>query len=499
MKRLRLVTALVTLISLLGLAGGAVFQSAAQAVGGGLQFVPLVEVAPDTPAAPGSTTTPDCTTPAPVFTYQFFHCYTPADMAAAYGVDRLHGEGITGAGQTIVIVDSYGSPTALSDLQFFSSTFGLPAPNLTIVYPNGKPTYNTKALKGAEVGWAEETSLDLEWAHAMAPDANLVLIAANPAETEGVQGFPSIFKGEQYAIAHYPGAVISQSFAVTEQSFNAAAQQQVAKFDQVYQQAVAAHMTVVSATGDSGTANTDKQGRLYPYPTAQWPASDPLVTAAGGTWLQSGWTWDPTISANDFYGCLATASDPNTCLAAYLNSTSGGKSEAVWKEDWLPAATGGGLSTLYATPSFQSGLPASLLQGHRGIPDLSWNAAVDGGALVYVTFPGVRAGWHVIGGTSAATPQIAATIALANQLAASMGKGPVGYLNPLLYQLPASAFNDTVPQTYGTGAGVVTLDSNAEFGSGVAGMSTTTGWDLTTGFGSPSAYNFVHDLVNALP
>ena len=490
MKRFRLVTAFVTLISLFGLAGGAVFQSAAQAVGTGLQFVPLIAVAPDGPAAPAAGPA-DCTTPDPVFTYQFFHCYTPAQMAAAYGVDQLHAEGITGAGQTIVIVDSYGSPTALSDLQFFSTTFGLPAPNLTIVYPNGKPTYSN-SMHGVQASWAFETSLDLQWAHAMAPDAKLVLIAANPAETEGVQGFPSIFKGEQYAIAHYPGAVISQSFAVTEQSFNAAAQQQVAKFDQVYRQAQAEHMTVVSATGDSGTANTDKQGRLYPYPTAEWPASDPLVTAAGGTWLQYGWTWSPNVSTQDYYNCTTAA-----CVADYFNSTAGTRTEAVWKEDWLPAAGGGWLSTLYPTPSFQSGLSASLLQGRRGIPDLSWNAAVNGGALVYVTFGGVRAGWHVVGGTSAATPQIAATIALANQLAAGMGKGPVGYLNPLLYTLPAGDFNDIVPQTFGSAA--ITLDSNAEYGSGVAGMSTTTGWDLTTGFGSPNAYNFVHDLVNALP
>src|SRR5207247_4197436 len=137
------------------------------------------------------------------------------------GVDKLHAQGITGKGQTIVIVDSYGSPTALQDLQFFSSTFGLPQPNLKIIYPTGTPTYS-KSMHGIQAGWAFETSLDLQWAHAMAPDAKLVLIAANPAETEGVQGFPSMFKGEQYAIAHYPGSVISQSFAVTEQSFHPA-------------------------------------------------------------------------------------------------------------------------------------------------------------------------------------------------------------------------------------------------------------------------------------
>src|SRR5260221_4837752 len=122
------------------------------------------------------------------------HAYDPSEICAAYGVDALHHEGLTGAGQTIVIVDSYGSPTALQDLQIFSDTFGLPTPDLTIVYPDGAPTYS-KAMHDIETGWAVETSLDLQWAHAIAPDAKLVLIAANPAESTGVQGFPSMFKG----------------------------------------------------------------------------------------------------------------------------------------------------------------------------------------------------------------------------------------------------------------------------------------------------------------
>src|SRR5438309_457259 len=118
---------------------------------------------------------------------------------------------------------------------------------------------------------------------AVAPDAQLVLVEANPAETQGVQGFPSMFQGEAMAIQAYPGSVISQSFAVTEQSFNGATATQIARFDDVYAMAAANRVTIVSAAGDSGTANVDKQGRLYPFPTAEWPASDPLVTAAGGT------------------------------------------------------------------------------------------------------------------------------------------------------------------------------------------------------------------------
>jgi len=85
-------------------------------------------------------------------------------------------------------------------------------------------------MHGIQVGWAFETSLDLQWAHAIAPDAKLVLIAANPAETEGVQGFPSMFIGEQMAVSRFPGSVISQSFAVTEESFHGGASVQVARF-----------------------------------------------------------------------------------------------------------------------------------------------------------------------------------------------------------------------------------------------------------------------------
>jgi subtilase family serine protease len=126
---------------------------------------------------------------------------------------------------------------------------------------------------------------------------------------------------------------------------------------------------------------------------------------------------------------------------------------------------------------------------------VSWNAAVDGGVLVYTSFPGVRVGWHIIGGTSASSPQLAGVVALTNQLADSLGKAHhVGYLNPLLYTLPSSDFYDTIPQTFGA----VTIGDNSLYGSGIPGYLATSGWDLATGFGSPNANNFVHDLANAL-
>ncbi|HEX4841065.1 MAG TPA: S53 family peptidase, partial [bacterium] len=428
-----------------------------------LQFVPLIEVAPDEPQEV-TTVTPACTTPAPIIRSRFIHCYRPSDIYAAYGVKTLHDAGTTGKGQTIVIVDSYGSPTALHDLKVFSSTFGLPEPDLTIIFPQGTPQ-STTAVAGQQVGWAFETSLDLQWAHAIAPDAKLVLVATVPAETEGVQGFPNMLKGEEIAAMQFPGSVMSQSFAATEQSFHDAGPEQVARFDEVYQLAKANHVTVFGSSGDSGTANVSKADRfmrLFPFPTVNWPSSDPLVTSAGGTWLQFGWRWNPIGTAGEYHACVAAGTPVNTCRATYLKfTTPSGRTEAVWKEDWLPAATGGGRSVLFTTPSFQNGISSTILNGSRGIPDLSWNAAVDGGVLVFTSFPDFRAGWHTVGGTSASSPQLAAVVALANQMRHSMGKGPVGYLNPKLYGLPPGDFNDIVPLTFGSAPGQ-TLDSNAQ-------------------------------------
>src|SRR5256886_427201 len=371
--------AVLIVVSLVSMPLAAIGAGGLRGAVGSLEFIPLIAVAPDDPQQVASTP-PACTSPAPVHTYAFYHCYTPDQMNAAYGVDALHAAGITGKGETIVIVDSYGSPTALEDLQFFSSTFGLPAPDLTILHPTGTPSFNP-AMHGIQAGWAFETSLDVQWAHAIAPDAKLVLVEANPAETQGVQGFPSRGQGEPCMRPSCPGNVSRQSFAVTEQSFNGATATQIARFDDVYAMAAANRVTVVSAAGDSGTANVDKQGRLYPFPTAEWPASDPLVTAAGGTWLQYGWKWNPSVSAATYYDCLNAGTDFDTCAAPYLAYTTGsGRTEAVWQEDWLPASTGGALSAVFGPPIWQSGLPASLLAGVRGLPDLPRNAARGGPA-----------------------------------------------------------------------------------------------------------------------
>src|SRR5262249_22323089 len=157
----------------------------------------------------------------------WYHCYTPSQIRDAYGVNGIanptsgDGSGQTlGQGQTIVLVDSYGSPTAASDLQFFHDTFypNLPAPSFEQIFPNGQPNFSNPGSNGvsgpsAAAGWSGEATLDIEWSYAIAPLAHIVLLAAPPAETLGVQGFPNLFKAISDEIdATPPGTVFSMSF-----------------------------------------------------------------------------------------------------------------------------------------------------------------------------------------------------------------------------------------------------------------------------------------------
>jgi subtilase family serine protease len=465
--------------------------------------------APDTPAQADDTATPACTSPPPVHVYQWYHCYTASDITAAYGVDAVHAQGVLGRGQTIVLVDSYGSPTAASDLQYFHDTFypSLPNPSFEQVFPNGQPDYknvgNGQSGSSGAAGWSGEATLDIEWSYAIAPLAHIVLLAVPPAETEGVQGFPNLFKAISDQVDATPGGtVFSMSFGVTEQTFGGAAQQQVAKFDAVFQKGIAKGDTFFASSGDSGSQGVSKQHRdtaTYSYPTDGWPASSPYVTAVGGTQLQYGWTWQPTsdipfLSSGDF----------NPSYWAYA---SGGNLNAVWNESGLPAATGGGPSALYSRPSWQSSV-ASVIGGNaRGVPDVAWNAAVNGGVLVYITaFPQYqRAGWHVYGGTSAASPQVAALTALAEQERTAAHKPPLGNIDPLIYAHP-QWFTDVQPVTEGT-AQSGQLVNNREWdynGDGVAvtpdavpGWPTLGGYDLTTGLGTPAASAYVSGLAGS--
>src|SRR5436305_8562822 len=225
-------------------------------------ITPMVAEAPDRAGAP-SAAGDACTTPAPEHVYAFYHCYTPQQISDAFNVTPLHNAGDLGQGQTIVLVDSYGSPTAANDLQFFHDTFysGLPNPNFDQVCSGSCHDYknvangNGQSGPNAAEGWAGEANLDIEWAYAMAPEAHIVLLAVPPAETEGVQGFPNLFKAIQEAVNRYPsGTVFSQSFGVTEQTFGGASATQTAKFEHVYNSANHNGDTLLASSGDDGSS-----------------------------------------------------------------------------------------------------------------------------------------------------------------------------------------------------------------------------------------------------
>lgn len=464
----------------------------------------------------------DCTLPDGTFVANY-HCYTPQQIRSAYGVNAVpplpSGQQNYGQGQTIVVVDSYGSPTAANDLQVFHNTFfpHLPNPNFQEVFPLGNPQYHNtchgKGLSGncAAAGWTGEASLDAEWAYSIAPLAHIIMLATPPAETEGVQGLPNMFKAISGEIAATPpGTVFSMSFSSTEQNFGGAAAAQTSKFDQVFQQGLAKHDNFFAATGDYGSTSASKNHKetiYYPYPVVGYPSTSPYVVAVGGTQLQDGWTWDPTSD---------NPSDPG-----YWNSTPGGDSQAVWNESWAPIGTGGGVSAIYPRPSWQTGVDSSY-GNHRLVPDTSWNAAVNGGVDVYITaYPEYNCGnttgcWTFYGGTSAATPQTAALVALVNAARAASNKQPIGFLDPILYQdgVGTSDYSDIGPMHYGTApksfAGsevgvsgpvyksVGDLLDNQQWGSSVPGYPTTSGWDATTGWGTPKAPAFVTALT-AMP
>jgi subtilase family serine protease len=448
------------------------------------------------------------------------HCYTPQDITAAYGVDAVHAQGDEGQGQTIVLVDSYGSPTAAHDLQVFHDTFypNRPDPDFDQVHPqgysprqecNGNGTQHAGPCAAA--GWAEEASLDVQWAYAIAPRAHIVLLGVPPAETLGVQGMPNLFNAISDAVDRYPsGTVFSMSFGFPEQDFSgSSARAQIARFDAVFKKGLAKHDTFFASSGDDGTTGTAKQqheSRSFSEPTVGYPASSPYVTAVGGTQLQYRWTWNPQSDVP-----FTADGDANP---AYFASTPGGNTNVVWNESWLPAATGGGSSTLYPRPSWQADVPVTTIDGApanaRGVPDVSWNAAVNGGVLVYFSFfpKNIPPGFYPIGGTSAASPQVTALVALANERRSDAGEGPIGYLNPVLYGNHGAGVTDVAPVHEGA-PGVISGDlvNNRLFdynGDGepvtpgpVPGWPTLAGWDETTGFGTPDAPAFVTALTAA--
>lgn len=384
------------------------------------------------------------------------HCYQPAQFEKAYDLTPLFSRGIDGRGETIAIVDAFGSPTIVNDLHVFDTTFGLPdPPSLKIIAPAG-PVPAFDPTNDDMVGWAEETTLDVEWSHVFAPGANILLVETPVSETEGVTGFPEIVKAENYVINHNMADVISQSFGATENTFPSAAS--LLNLRSAFVNAYLHNVTVLGASGDTGATDYELNlSDLYPYRVDSWPSTDPLVTSVGGTQL--------------------TLDDAGNRLAP----------DMVWNDGY--GAGGGGVSSIFSRPGFQDGV-RNVVGGRRGTPDVSLSAAVDGAVVFYYTFLPGHEGYHLVGGTSESTPEFAGIVAMADQVAHHR----LGLINGQLYNLLRGRPSGVVDITIGNNTFGPFTNSDGNTYT-VVGYKARPGYDLASGVGTIDAARFVPALA----
>jgi len=321
--------------------------------------------------------------------------YTPQQIQSAYGINQItfSGGNVTGngAGQTIAIVDAYNDPNIQANLNMFDSQFGLPATTVTRVNEYGGTSLPASDPTG---GWELEESLDVEWAHAVAPKANIVLVEASS------DSLSALFSAVNSARYLKNVSVVSMSWGTTEFWGES-------NYDSLFT-TPAGHTgeTFVAASGDSGAWS----GPMY-------PSVSPNVLAVGGTTL--------TLGAGSTYGSETGWSD----------STGGfsGLDSNWWTYESEPS---------YQTAALQA---AGLSYGVRDTPDVSFNANPYTGVAVYdsVSYSG-QSGWFQVGGTSAAAPAWAGLVAIADQGLIRGGKGPLSGTQAQtdLYDLPSTDFHD---------------------------------------------------------
>jgi subtilase family serine protease len=391
-----------------------------------------------------------------------------------YGLPGVYAKGITGKGQTIVLIDAYGSPTIASDLATFSANYGLAQPSFT-----GLRVYRPAPVTGSNTSWAEETTLDTEWAHAIAPGANIAIVEAVGQKDSELQ------TALDYAVRHKLGTIISCSFGGPESEATPAT---LNKWNQILEMAAAQGIAVQIASGDSG----DYAAELG-YTDVSAPADSPYATAVGGTSMaylpdnstlvQTG--WGTNVTALEVGGKLL---DPTKNSAFYYGS-------------------GGGSSKFFAKPAYQ----AQLAGTKRLLPDVSALADPFTGAEVLYTQRG-QPEYFVVGGTSLAAPLFSAMYALlAQSTGETLGQAApyVAAGSPLLVDVTAPSTADNPTGELTTSAGTTRYSTtdlsqpeagttgfaallwkvsaedlyNVSFGTDTS-LEVTPGWDNVTGFGT---------------
>ncbi len=409
--------------------------------------------------------------------------YTAGVLSGGISFGAVPGDG---RGQTIAIVDAYDYPTALNDVNAFSANFGLPQFNTS-----GGPTFQKLTQTGQPVStstsspnyvaaqgpsssdWEGEEALDIEWAHAIAPMANIDLFEATNDGTTSVGDLGNLFTAVHTA-DNTPGVVaVSMSWDDDEYEWTSA---QIANDDATYFTTPSGHLggsatmggteiaggiTYLAASGDAGA-----YGDGFPYdttPTPEYPTSSSNVVSVGGT----------TLTVN--------GSNPNY--------TYGG--ETAWGDGVnsdTDGGSGGSISGVEKQPSYQTGIVSKYSTTYRTFPDVAIEADPATGVPVYDSYDnGKLSPWtNYDGGTSLATPMWAGLIAIADEGRAIAGLGSLNGLTqtlPELYSLPSADFHD------------ITSGSTGPSPTYVAG----TGYDLTTGLGSPIANKLIPGLIDYTP
>lgn len=400
---------------------------------------------------------------------QFIVCYSPQQIRLAYHTNMLLNAGITGKGQTIVIVDAFQDPFIQQELAAFDTTFGLPAPIFNQIAPDGLTPFDP--TNASQTGFAGEIALDVQWAHAIAPAAKITLVLAKTNQNA------DLISATRFAVEHNLGSVISQSFGENESCVVPA---MVTEEHSIFAEATRKHITLLASSGDEGASQRTCDGLSWTQATS-WPASDPLVTAVGATELFA------APDCNAAFPCPTPHPTPGT----YDHETA--LNEPVGQFTAGNFSTGGGFSVVFKRPAYQEGVKA-IPAGHRGVPDIAYSGSINHGVLVAcgTCAGGANPAFFVFGGTSVGSPNWAGIVALANQLAGHR----LGFINAALYRIGENHGLSAITShdiTVGNNS-VQEPDSNGNLVS-VAGFNAAGGWDPTTGFGTPKVNTLVPLLV----